>query len=71
MENARLKESLERLQKAVALGQGGNEEITNQFTALNEELSRRREECIQLKSLLASRTKDSIETAKEIKFTEH
>ncbi|KAF6027871.1 Myo5 [Bugula neritina] len=37
----------------------------DQFTALNEELSRRREECIQLKSLLASRTKDSIETAKE------
>jgi len=29
MENARLKESLERLQKAVALGQGGNEEITS------------------------------------------
>lgn len=38
---------------------------SGQIVALNEELDRRREECLQLKSVLASRAKDSIEIAKE------
>ena len=42
-----------------------NNIFTDQFTALNEELERRRDECIQLKSVLASRAKDSITTAKQ------
>lgn len=32
---------------------------------MNEELQRRREECLQLKSVLASRAKESIEIAKQ------
>lgn len=39
--------------------------FSGQFAAVNEELERRRDECIQLKSVLASRAKDSIELSKQ------
>lgn len=60
-----MSESLEKIQKAVASDAGGSVELLNQFEALNEELGRRRDECLQLKAVLASRAKDSVETAKE------
>ncbi len=66
-ENQKLKEDLTRLRDFVSENQqtGGksesiiNKEMINQFDALNEEVQRRREECIQLKSLLIAKHRAS------------
>lgn len=61
LENQKLREDISRLRDLVADNQSGkmdtiiNKEMINQFDALNEEVQRKREECIQLKSLLVSR----------------
>ncbi|CAG5102710.1 Similar to MYO5A: Unconventional myosin-Va (Gallus gallus) [Cotesia congregata] len=59
MENAQLKKDLGTLRKAVVDGDvnSAQKELTSQFDALQEELERRREECIQLHSVLADNTK--------------
>ena len=62
-ENQKLKEDLSRLRDFVSENQQTtgrseaiiNKEMINQFDALNEEVQRRREECIQLKSLLIAK----------------
>ena len=66
-ENQKLKEDLTRLRDFVSENQqtGGksesiiNKEMINQFDALNEEVQRRRDECIQLKSLLIAKHRSS------------
>jgi myosin-5 len=61
LENQKLREDLNRLRDLCADNQMANNEslinleMMNQFDALNEECQRRREECIQLKSLIVSR----------------
>lgn len=63
LENQKLREDLTRIRDLCADNQIGNtdskinDEMMNQFDALNEECQRRRDECIQLKSLLVSRHK--------------
>ncbi|XP_076679320.1 dilute class unconventional myosin isoform X2 [Andrena cerasifolii] len=59
MENAQLKKDLYSLRKSVtSTGVGGAQQnIMGQFDALQEELARRREECIQLHSVLADKTR--------------
>ena len=63
LENQKLREDLNRIRDLCADNQIGNtdskisEEMMNQFDALSEECQRRRDECIQLKSLLVSRHK--------------
>lgn len=65
LENQKLREDLNRLRDLCADNQIGNsdskinDEMMNQYDALNEECQRRREECIQLKSLLVSKFKQS------------
>ena len=65
-ENQKLKEDLSRLRDFVSENQQTgrsesniNKEMINQFDALNEEVQRRREECIQLKSLLIAKHRSS------------
>jgi myosin V len=66
-ENQKLKEDLTRLRDFVSENQQTgsksesiiNKEMINQFDALNEEVQRRREECIQLKSLLIAKHRAS------------
>ena len=61
LENQKLREDLNRLRDLVADNQSGkvdsliNKEMMSQFDALNEEVQRRRDECIHLKSLLVTR----------------
>lgn len=68
LENQKLREDLNRLRDLVAdnhqVANGGksndillNREVMNQFDALNEEVQRRRDECIQLKSLLIAKNR--------------
>ncbi|XP_043283609.1 unconventional myosin-Va isoform X3 [Venturia canescens] len=59
MENAQLKKDLGSLRKVVAEGDSttAQHQLMEQFDALQEELARRREECIQLHSVLADHTK--------------
>ncbi len=64
LENQKLREDLSRLRDLCADNQIGqntdsliSSEMMSQFDALNEECQRRREECIQLKSILVSRHK--------------
>lgn len=60
LENQKLREDLNRLRDLVEENQSMdkesliNKEMMDQFDALNEEVKRRREECIQLKSLLVN-----------------
>lgn len=60
-ENLKLREDLSRLRDLVADNQIGksdsliNQEMMSQFDAMSEEVQRRRDECIQLKSLLVAR----------------
>merc|ERR1719410_1225693 len=60
VENGQLRADLDRLRQAVAgAGEGDEEnnairEVTDQFEALQEELDRRRQECLQLKAVLAN-----------------
>lgn len=60
LENQKLREDLNRLRDLVEENQSVeketliNKEMMDQFDALNEEVKRRREECIQLKSLLVN-----------------
>lgn len=61
LENQKLREDLNRLRDLIAENQSGksdsivNKEMVNQFDALNEELQRRRDECIQLKTLILAK----------------
>ncbi|XP_031836007.1 dilute class unconventional myosin isoform X3 [Nomia melanderi] len=59
MENAQLKKDLGTLRKSVSsVGlTGAQQTLMGQFDALQEELERRREECIQLHSVLADNTR--------------
>lgn len=73
MENNKLREELRTLQRAIAAddehhhagSRHANNAVMDQVKAMEEELDRRREECLQLKALMASRTFDSREVAKE------
>ncbi|XP_043239041.1 unconventional myosin-Vb-like isoform X1 [Amphibalanus amphitrite] len=56
MENAKLKADLQKLRQSIASGSGddpGND-LMLQFHALQDELERRREECIQLRTVIAN-----------------
>ncbi|XP_014489447.1 PREDICTED: unconventional myosin-Va isoform X2 [Dinoponera quadriceps] len=58
MENAQLKKNLTSLRKTVSAGPASAQQnLMTQFEALQEELERRREECIQLHSVLADHTR--------------
>ncbi|XP_032683179.1 unconventional myosin-Va isoform X3 [Odontomachus brunneus] len=60
MENAQLKKNLSSLRKTVSLSASpasAQQNLMTQFEALQEELERRREECIQLHSVLADHTR--------------
>ncbi|XP_076377233.1 dilute class unconventional myosin isoform X3 [Megalopta genalis] len=59
MENAQLKKDLRTLRGSVASAglAGAKETLMGQIAALQEELERRREECIQLHSVLADNTR--------------
>ncbi|XP_011153865.1 unconventional myosin-Va isoform X2 [Harpegnathos saltator] len=60
MENAQLKKNLTSLRKTVsssASPASAQQNLMTQFEALQEELERRREECIQLHSVLADHTR--------------
>ncbi|XP_034177931.2 dilute class unconventional myosin isoform X2 [Osmia lignaria lignaria] len=59
MENAQLKKDLGSLRKSVTSTglSGAQQNLMGQFDALQEELERRREECIQLHSVLADNTR--------------
>ncbi|XP_043264989.1 unconventional myosin-Va isoform X1 [Colletes gigas] len=59
MENAQLKKDLGTLRKCVSSAglPGAQQNLMGQFDALQEELERRREECIQLHSVLADNTR--------------
>ncbi|XP_017766826.1 PREDICTED: unconventional myosin-Va isoform X4 [Eufriesea mexicana] len=58
MENAQLKKDLGSLRKSVSSGvTGAQQNLMGQFDALQKELERRREECIQLHSVLADNTR--------------
>ncbi|CAK9812577.1 Unconventional myosin-Va [Anthophora plagiata] len=59
MENAQLKKDLGTLRKSVSSAglAGAQQNLMGQFDALQEELERRREECIQLHSVLADNTR--------------
>ncbi|XP_050723307.1 unconventional myosin-Va-like isoform X3 [Eriocheir sinensis] len=61
MENAKLRDDLNRLRKSIADSEpqnNGVQEFMKQFEALQDELERRREECIQLRTVLANRAHD-------------
>jgi myosin-5 len=61
LENQKLREDITRLRDLISDNQIGktdsmiNKEMMNQFDALNEEVQRRRDECIHLKSLLIAK----------------
>lgn len=59
MENSQLKKDLNSLRKTVSLDSpsSAQQNLMIQFEALQEELERRREECIQLHSVLADHTR--------------
>ncbi|KAK2576101.1 hypothetical protein KPH14_007435 [Odynerus spinipes] len=59
MENAQLKKDLGSLRKTVSAADStsAQQNLMGQFEALQEELERRREECIQLHSVLADHTR--------------
>ncbi|XP_019883807.2 unconventional myosin-Va [Camponotus floridanus] len=59
VENSQLKKDLNSLRKTVSLGSPSfaQQNLMIQFEALQEELERRREECIQLHSVLADHTR--------------
>ncbi|CAG0891502.1 unnamed protein product, partial [Cyprideis torosa] len=69
MENDRLKQRLHGLQTAFNSGDDNSnairDELVAQNDALQEELERRREECIQLRSVLADRVRSSSPTPAE------
>ncbi len=58
IENARLKQDLKKLREAIATNNNNPndqmKEMSDQFETLQEELDRRREECIQLRTVLAN-----------------
>ena len=60
MENAKLKDDLKGLRRQVASESDGPprsiDQLMNQFEAMSDELDRRREECIQLRTVLANTT---------------
>ncbi|XP_043795011.1 unconventional myosin-Va isoform X1 [Apis laboriosa] len=59
MENAQLKKDLGSLRRSMTSAgvTGAQQNLMGQFDALQEELERRREECIQLRSVLADNTR--------------
>ncbi|XP_067139175.1 unconventional myosin-Va-like isoform X3 [Centruroides vittatus] len=60
IENSKLKDDMNRLRKAMATEDSSNQinEIMDQFESLQEELERRREECLQLRTILANQSLD-------------
>lgn len=66
MENAKLKDDLKGLRRQVASDSDGPqrsiEQLMNQFEAMSDELDRRREECIQLRTVLANTTLGQLTT---------
>lgn len=56
MENEKLKSNLDELRQAAAKGNTGAQQLLSQFKALELELERRREECIQLHTVLSDKT---------------
>ena len=58
IENGRLRHDLKKLRDSVANNNHGSndqlKEMSDQFETLQEELDRRREECIQLRTVLAN-----------------
>ncbi|XP_022250756.1 unconventional myosin-Va-like isoform X1 [Limulus polyphemus] len=58
MENAKLKDNLNKLRRAASSPDSGGAELMDQMQALQDELERRREECIQLRSILANQRED-------------
>nr|CAD7595944.1 unnamed protein product [Timema genevievae] len=57
MENEKLRDNLIALRKTVAEEEPSGKELLRQLEASQEELNRRRDECIQLHSVLANQTK--------------
>nr|CAD7430254.1 unnamed protein product [Timema monikensis] len=57
MENEKLRDNLTALRKTVAQEEPSGKELLRQLEASQEELNRRRDECIQLHSVLANQTK--------------
>ncbi|GAB6032023.1 myosin I [Chamberlinius hualienensis] len=57
MEIAKLKDSNAKLRQSLS-GNTGENELLNQFTTLQDELERRRDECIQLRTILANKSQD-------------
>ena len=60
MENAKLRDDLAKLRESIKLNDGenkGRDELLRQFYSMQEELSRKREESIQLRTVLASPNK--------------
>ncbi|KFM70740.1 Unconventional myosin-Vb, partial [Stegodyphus mimosarum] len=57
MENSKLKNDINRLRQSLAKEDPSNkaQDLLDQFEAMQEELERRREECIQLRTILADR----------------
>lgn len=56
MENQKLKSNLDNLRLAATKGNTGAQQLLSQFNALELELERRREECIQLHTILSDKT---------------
>lgn len=69
MENAKLKDNINKLRKSLSEHErganGGDEELLNQFSALQDELERRRDECIQLRTILANKSQDMKQVARD------
>ena len=62
IENSRLRDDLKRMRDTIVDNSNGNnqvKELSDQFDTLQEELERRREECIQLRTVLANVSLDN------------
>ncbi|EEB10549.1 myosin-5A, putative [Pediculus humanus corporis] len=57
IENEKLKSDLTVLRESLAMGDPGTKELLNQFRASEKELDRRRDEIVQLRTVLATQTK--------------
>lgn len=58
MENAKLKDNLNKLRRTTAEPGAEGKELLRQFHAMQDELERRRDECIQLRTVLANKSQD-------------
>ncbi|XP_063217828.1 unconventional myosin-Va isoform X2 [Bacillus rossius redtenbacheri] len=57
IENEKLKDDLASMRRKMAEGDPGSQELLRQLEASQEELSRRRDECVQLHAVLANQTR--------------